>query len=37
MRGVDRLLHDQRALYLQPLLLFEPHVILANAPYQLID
>jgi hypothetical protein len=36
VRGVDRLLHNQRALYLKRLLLFEPHVILASVPYQLI-
>jgi hypothetical protein len=36
VRGVDRLLHNQRALYLKRLLLFEPRVILASVPYQLI-
>ena len=30
------LLHNQRALYLKRLLLFEPHVILASVPYQLL-
>jgi len=36
VRGVDRLLHNQRALYLKRLLLFEPNVILASVPYQLL-
>ena len=36
VRGVDRLLHNQRALYLKRLLLFEPRVILASVPYQLL-
>jgi hypothetical protein len=36
VRGVDRLLHNQRALYLKRLLLFEPQVILASVPYQLL-
>ncbi len=35
-RGWRRLLHNQRALYLKRLLLFEPHVILASVPYQLL-
>ena len=34
-RGVDRLLHNQRALYLKRLLLFEPRVILTSVPFQL--
>ena len=36
VRGVDRLLHNQRTLYLKRLLLFEPQVILASVPYQLL-
>jgi amino acid transporter len=36
LRGWARLLHNQRALYLKRLLLFEPHVILASVPYQLL-
>src|SRR5207302_6013819 len=36
VRGVDRLLHNQRALYLKRLLLFEPRVILTSVPYQLL-
>jgi amino acid transporter len=36
VRGTDRLLHSQRALYLKRLLLFEPRVILASVPYQLV-
>jgi amino acid transporter len=36
VRGTDRLLHNQRALYLKRLLLFEPRVILSSVPYQLI-
>jgi amino acid transporter len=36
VRGVDRLLHNQRALYLKRLLLFEPNVILASVPYQFL-
>ena len=36
MRGWRRLLHNQRALYVKRLLLFEPHVILATVPYQLL-
>jgi amino acid transporter len=35
VRGTDRLLHNQRALYLKRLLLFETRVILASVPYQL--
>jgi hypothetical protein len=35
VRGFSRLLHNQRALYLKRLLLFEPHVILSSVPYQL--
>ena len=35
MRGWRRLLHNQRALYVKRLLLFEPHVILSSVPYQL--
>jgi len=34
-RGVDRILHNQRALYLKRLLLFEPRVILTSVPFQL--
>jgi hypothetical protein len=33
--GWRRALHNQRALYLKRLLLFEPRVILSNVPYQL--
>ena len=33
--GVQRLLHNQRALYVKRLLLFEPRVILASVPYRL--
>jgi hypothetical protein len=36
VRGTDRLLHNQRALYLKRLLLFEPRVILPSVPYQLV-
>jgi hypothetical protein len=36
VRGVDRMLHNQRALYLKRLLLFEPNVILASVPYQFV-
>jgi hypothetical protein len=36
VRGVDRLLHNQRALYLKRLLIFEPNVILASVPYQFL-
>jgi amino acid transporter len=35
VRGTDRLLHNQRALYVKRLLLFEPRVILTSVPYQL--
>ena len=33
--GWRRLLHNQRALYVKRLLLFEPHVILSSVPYRL--
>jgi amino acid transporter len=33
--GPARLLHNQRALYIKRLLLFEPRVILASVPYRL--
>ena len=33
--GPQRLLHNQRALYIQRLLLFEPRVILTSVPYRL--
>ena len=36
VRGTDRLLHNKRALYIKRLLLFEPRVILASVPYQLL-
>jgi hypothetical protein len=36
VRGTDRLLHNQRALYMKRLLLFEPQVILTSVPYQLL-
>ena len=36
IRGPRRVLHNQRALYLKRLLLFEPRVILVSVPYQLI-
>ncbi len=36
VRGWQRLLHNQRALYVKRLLLFEPRVILSSVPYQLI-
>jgi amino acid transporter len=36
VRGLSRALHNQRPLYLKRLLLFEPHVILASVPYQLM-
>ena len=36
VRGPSRLLHNQRALYIKRLLMFEPHVILASVPYQLM-
>jgi amino acid transporter len=35
-RGWRRVLHNQRALYIKRLLLFEPGVILASVPYQLL-
>jgi len=35
-RGWQRLFHNQRALYIKRLLLFERHVILASVPYQLL-
>jgi amino acid transporter len=35
-RGWRRLLHNQRALYIKRLLLFEPGVILASVPYQVM-
>src|SRR6266536_3113378 len=34
-RGRQRLLHNQRALYIKRLLLFEPRVILTSVPYRL--
>ena len=34
-RGWRRLLHNQRALYIKRLLLFEPRVILASVPYRM--
>jgi amino acid transporter len=36
VRGPRRVLHNQRALYLKRLLLFEPRVILVSVPYQLM-
>ena len=33
--GMSRALHNQRALYIKRLLLFEPSVILASVPYRL--
>ena len=33
--GPQRLLHNQRALYIKRLLLFEPRVILTSVPYRL--
>jgi hypothetical protein len=36
LRGWARLLHNQRALYVKRLLLFEPNVILASVPYPLL-
>jgi amino acid transporter len=36
VRGTDRLLHNQRALYLKRVLLFEPRVILTSVPYQML-
>jgi amino acid transporter len=35
IHGWRRALHNQRALYVKRLLLFEPHVILTSVPYQL--
>jgi amino acid transporter len=35
VRGWARALHNQRALYIKRVLLFEPHVILSSVPYQL--
>jgi len=35
VRGWARLLHNQRALYIKRLLLFEERVVLATVPYQL--
>ena len=35
-RGFRRALHNQKALYIKRRLLFEPHVILASVPYQLV-
>jgi amino acid transporter len=35
-RGFRRALHNQKALYIKRRLLFEPHVILASVPYQLL-
>jgi hypothetical protein len=36
VRGWRRLLHNQRALYVKRLLLFETRVILVSVPYQLL-
>jgi hypothetical protein len=36
VHGWRRLLHNQRALYIKRLLLFETHVILVSVPYQLL-
>jgi amino acid transporter len=36
VRGWARVLHNQRALYLKRLLLFEPRVILSSVPYQFL-
>jgi hypothetical protein len=36
VRGWRRALHNQRALYVKRLLLFEPRVILASVPFQLV-
>src|SRR5581483_6178375 len=33
--GPQRLLHNQRSLYIKRLLLFEPRVILTSVPYRL--
>ena len=35
VRGWRRTLHNQRALYIKRLLLFEPRVILTSVPFQL--
>jgi hypothetical protein len=35
LSGTQRLLHNQRALYIMRLLLLERHVILASVPYRL--
>ena len=35
VRGWARILHNQRALYIKRVLLFERHVILSSVPYQL--
>jgi amino acid transporter len=35
-RGWRRVLHNQRALYIKRMLLFEPDVILASVPFQLL-
>ena len=35
VHGWARLLHNQRALYMKRLLLFEPRTILTSVPYQL--
>jgi amino acid transporter len=35
LHGFQRLLHNQRALYVKRLLLFEPRVVLASVPYSL--
>jgi amino acid transporter len=36
VRGWRRVLHNQRALYVKRVLLFEPRVVLASVPYQLL-
>ena len=36
VRGWRRVLHNERALYVKRLLLFEPGIILASVPYQLL-
>ena len=36
VRGWARLLHNQRALYIKRLLLFEKHVILSSVPYSVV-
>jgi hypothetical protein len=35
LHGAQRLLHNQRALYVKRLLLFEPRIVLASVPYSL--